>query len=63
LVDIHVPRDITPNDLIILSTEYGHLSRFREYYKRSFKNSSIQQIHFDFNYFNNYFKILLKNGA
>jgi hypothetical protein len=40
LVDIHVPRDIAINDSIILSTEYGHLSHFREYYKRSFTNST-----------------------
>jgi hypothetical protein len=62
LIDIHVPFNIKTNDSIILSTEYGHLSHFRELYKRSFKNSSIQRIFFDFNYFNNYFKTLLKKN-
>jgi hypothetical protein len=62
LVDIHVPFNIETNDSIILSTEYGHLSHFREIYKRSFTNSSIQRIFFDFNYFNNYFKASLKKN-
>jgi len=39
----------------------GYVSHFREKYKRPFKNCSIQEILFDFNYFNNYFKPLLLN--
>ncbi len=40
------------NNSIIVAKEYGHLSHFRETYKRPFRNCSIQEIKFDFNYLN-----------
>ncbi len=56
LVDIHVPFTINFNDSINVPIKFGHLSHFRELYRRPFRNSSIQEIFFDFNYFNNYLK-------
>jgi hypothetical protein len=63
LVGVHVPTNIEPKDSIIVSNKYGHLSHFREFYRRPFKNSSIREIFFDFNYFNNYFKQILENDS
>jgi hypothetical protein len=59
VVKIHDPLYIKEEESIILSTKYGLLSHFREFYKRDFTNSSIQEIFFDFNYFHNYFKQFL----
>ena len=56
LVDLHVPFTINFKDSINVPIKFGHLSHFRELYRRPFKNSSIQEIFFDFNYFSNYFK-------
>jgi len=63
LVGVHVPTNIETKDSIIVSNKYGHLSHFREFYRRPFKNSSIREIYFDFNYFNNYFKQILENNS
>ena len=56
LVDLHVPFTINFKDSINVPIKFGHLSHFRELYRRPFKNSSIQEIFFDFNYFSSYFK-------
>jgi len=40
------------NRSIFVSKQYGHVSHFRETYKRPFANCSIQEISFDFNYLN-----------
>jgi len=58
LVRVHVPVSGI-NETILVSNKHGHLSHFRNDYKRSFRNASIQEIIFDFDYFNNYVKKIL----
>ena len=58
LVRVHVPVSGI-NETVLVSNKHAHLSHFRNDYKRSFRNASIQEIIFDFVYFNNYVKKIL----
>jgi hypothetical protein len=51
VLEQHRPKGISMNESIIVPTSLGFVSHFREKYKRPFKNYSIQESLFDFNYF------------